>query len=813
METVPLGKPSGIPLADHRQHVVQEAERLLGLRPGETDESPGLPFLATKYATLTGGADLAHHVLQSAWYHDLGKEHPHWQDACQADYRLYQDWRRRQGLDPDALSAADWTRYGDQVRWNTGPSLMRSGLRHEIASLKACDDDARIDLSLAERVAIAAHHGKLGARHERRWREDGRDGEFGKTWDGLVKESREGLPPSRPASVEHRLRRRYELAGVRALLQLADTRASRAESGGELAPVVPFHYTWPDSYGEPREVQKLALEHADDSITILRAPTGSGKTDAALLWGQRQVDAGRADRVVVAMPTRFTATALAVGAQGSLSDTGLYHSSAWHARFGDLAYKTPEFEMAQERHGLARRLASPFTVCTVDHLLLSLTGAKEDHHATFFFLANAAVVFDEVDFYDPFVQANLVVLLRALRVLQVPVLLMSATVPESARQLYGVETEIRETEDAQASGVRRVHRHPPIDQPEDAADLLDAMIREGTGIVYANTVERAYRYWTYLRDRADGLPVILYHSRFTEPDKTNVEGALIAALGRKAWEEGTARGIAVLTQIGEMSVNVSAPLMLSDLCPWDRLTQRAGRLARFHPHTPEGDLYVADPQRDGALYPAPYGSFDGPTVGWAAGAPLLETQARLDTITANGPAELSASKLVDEVNALYPRPDVPDARARENAATLRGMIRDNWMIVPTTEPRDDEADVPGQWQSRDIPAQRMIYVITGHDMLETGRRFFRSYTDFHGLGLEAGVSVPTYLVDRGLKRGLLVTVPYVIGDDKDEGVLACVVLDSRETSAYSRPGKDGIGGGLGLLSLREDEDSFGRVVL
>ena len=809
METAPLGKPSGIPLADHRRHVVEEAERLLGLRPGEPDESPGLPFLATKYARLTGGADLAHRVRQSAWYHDRGKAHPHWQDACRADYRLYQDWRRRQRLDPNAVDAADWRRYGDALRGNTGPNLMRSGLRHEIASLKACDDDERVELSLAERVAIAAHHGKLGARHERRWREDGRDGEFSETWDGLVEASREGLPPSRPASVEHRLRRRYEVAGVRALLQLADTRASRAESGGALAPVVPFHYDWP--HPSRRPVQDLVLEHADDAVTVLRAPTGSGKTDAALLWGQHQVDAGRADRVVVAMPTRFTATALAVGAQGSLSDTGLYHSSAWHARFGDLCYRTPAFELAQERHGLARRLASPFTVCTVDHLLLSLTGAKEDHHATFFFLANAAVVFDEVDFYDPFVQANLVVLLHALRVLDVPVLLMSATVPESARQLYGVETEIRETEDAQASGARRVHRHPAVDRPQDAADLLDQMIEAGTGIVYANTVERAYRYWTYLRERADGLPVILYHSRFTEPDKKTVEDALIAALGRKAWEGGTARGIAVLTQIGEMSVNVSAPLMLSDLCPWDRLAQRAGRLARFYPHTPEGDLYVADPGRDGGLYPAPYGSFDGPSVGWTAGAPLLETRAALDALTASGPAELSAAKLVDEVNALYPRPDVPDARARENAATLRQMIRQNWMIVPKTEPRDDEANVPGQWQSRDIPAQRMIYVLDEHDLPEEGSIHFPTFSAFHRLGLEAGVSVPTYLGDRGLKRGLLSTARYVIGDDREEGRLLYVVPGEDGESAYSRPTADGVGGGLGALSLREAEDSFSSV--
>ena len=806
-----LAKPSGIRLSDHRRHVVEEAERLLGLRP---DETPGLPFLPEKYGALVQDGDLGQRLRRAAWYHDRGKAHPDWQNACQSDYALYRDWRRRRGLDPHGVDAAEWDRYYKEKKGRTGPGLMRARLRHEIASLQACDDDDRLGLSLAERVAIGAHHGKLAARHERRWQEDG-NGAFAALWPAL-QQTLVNTTRTLPRDVGAELLHRYEIAGVRALLQLADTRASRAEAGGELAPVVPFRYEWPEHYGDKRPVQKLALRHADEPITILRAPTGSGKTDAALLWGQRQVEAGRADRVVIAMPTRFTANALAAGAGGSLSDTGLYHSSAWHVQHGDLQRGSDAFDLAQEHHALARRLASPLTVCTVDHLLLSLTGNKEDHHATFFFLAHAAVVFDEVDFYDAFVQANLTVLIEALRALRVPVLLMSATVPESARQLYGVEAEVRETSDADASGTRWLRRHPPVDRPEDAAEVLDEMIEAGTGIVYANTVERAYRYWTYLRERAGDLPVLLYHSRFTEPDKLKVENALVGtdemvgALGRRAWEAGAARGIAVLTQIGEMSVNISAPLMLSDLCPWDRLAQRAGRLARFKAHNPEGTLYVADPVRDDALYPAPYGSFDGPKTGWTAGAPLLDTQARLDELAASGPVELTASLLVDEVNTLYPSPEPPDARTRTNTANYRALIRNNWMIVPATASRDEEADVPGQWRSRDIPAQRVIYVLTEDDVPKDGRKYFSSYPSFHRLGLEAGVSVPSYLVDRGLKRGLLATVHYVIGDDQDEGALACVILDSREVSAYSAPGADGVGGGLGMLSLREDEDAFGR---
>lgn len=797
-----LAKPSGITLRDHRQHVLEEAERLLGLRP---DDSPGMPFLSKKYHDLVAGGDLVSRVRNAAWYHDKGKGYPLWQNACRADYELYQTWRRRRGLDPDATDVREWDRYYRELRGSTGPHLLKAGLRHEIASLKMCEGSG---LDLSERVAIGAHHGKLGARHEHRWLDDA-EGTFGELWRDFQRESvRASRHFKRSRDREAPLLRRYELAGVRALLRLADTRASRAESGNELAPIEPFAYTFPhgDSY---RPVQQLAFDHAADWVTILRAPTGSGKTDAAFLWAQRQIELGRSDRLVVAMPTRFTSNALALSNAEALSQTGLYHSSAWYAKYSDRKRGTPGYDQAKEEHKLARLLATPITVCTVDHLLISLTGSREDHHATFFFLANSAVVFDEVDFYDPFVQANLIVLLRALRTLRVPVLLMSATVPESARALYSVEADIRQTEESE-SGRRIVLRHAPVDKPEDAADVLHRMVEEGTGIVYANTVERAYRTYLWLRDEdnnPNGVPIYLYHSRFTEPDKKQVEAAVIEALGRKAWEAGTAYGIAVLTQIGEMSINVSAPLMLSDLCPWDRLAQRMGRLARFAEQLPEGELFVADAHRDGKLYPAPYGSFDRGT-GWIAGDALLETRNRLDALLGEGGGEieLTPAVLVYEVNELYPIAPEPDTDAAANVALLEDLIRRNWMIVQAAEASEDDGGIAGGWRSRDIPPQETVLVRLPDNLPESRPYRFETYEDAQGFLLDRTVECPKYLVRRGVEREVMSPFTYVIGfDDRDpETIWYC--------NEYDVP-VEGQGGGLGTLAMRDEEDKFSKVAL
>ena len=281
------------------------------------------------------------------------------------------------------------------------------------------------------------------------------------------------------------------------------------------------------------------------------------------------------------MPTRFTSNSLAIDVNKNVSETGLYHSSAWYARYREKDADAEAKHRAREMHRMARLLATPVTVCTIDHLCASLTGTREDHFSTFYHLCNSCVVVDEADFYDPFVQANLNMLLRVLKHFGVPVLVMSATVPDAATSFYGIDTLAEDDSDLDRTRCQ-IHDAGPADDPSDSANLLYRIVEDESpaAIIYANTVKRALAYYDWFQKNTDVTP-ILYHSRFTEPDKKKVENQLIQALGQTAWKEERARGVAILTQIGEMSLNISAPVMASDLCPYDRLAQRAGRLARF----------------------------------------------------------------------------------------------------------------------------------------------------------------------------------------------------------------------------------------
>ncbi|HEV7842897.1 MAG TPA: CRISPR-associated helicase Cas3', partial [Pyrinomonadaceae bacterium] len=483
-----LAKPSrrGITLAGHTQRVCDEAARVASARS----------FVCRKYRQRTG-EDLAVLLHESALWHDAGKRHERWQKPCQEDYR-------------ESI----------RTKKDCGSRIRRAGIRHELASLKFMRE-ANVGLPLTVRAAVAAHHSKLSRRHEKRWKDDS-EPTFEVFWNEFVRASSQ-FRTSVKNDYERAINERYRLAGARALMQLADHRVSASEEDEILPPLETFKYEFPhkDAAGNPsyRGVQKEVKKFWDEPFAVLRAPTGAGKTDAALLWAQHQVEQGRADRLVIAMPTRFTANALAIATTKNLSATGLYHSSALYTRTKDLHeprqireetesdapvfdclhgnFKIREIErFIDKEQELARKLETPVTVTTIDHLCIALTGTREDHHAIFFNLAHSCLVIDEADFYDDFTQQNIVMLLRALNALEVPVLLMSATVPESALEVYAdsglkaakIHEDKTNYEDTRLT-LTRFNR--PVIQPEDFDELLQRALDGEPTIIYINTVRRA----------------------------------------------------------------------------------------------------------------------------------------------------------------------------------------------------------------------------------------------------------------------------------------------------------------------------------
>lgn len=715
METV-LAKSSGLSLQEHTENVIAE-----GL-----DVIRSYPFVVEKYEAITR-KDLSKRLEVACKFHDVGKSHKRWQLACQKDHQVFLDWQKN--------SEGTFKDFQIEVK-NTGKNLLTANIRHEIASVVKCRNLPQPIL-----VAIGAHHGKLSKYHENKWKEDKWKikGSI-EAWNKFATLNNDFVSY---AAFRFRevLKYHYEYAGIRGLLQLADVRASIVENGAFIPPFIPFKYDFPKEW-EKRPVQKIAEENWKDDLLLIRAPTGAGKTAAALLWANKQIQNSRADRLIIAMPTRFTSNALAVNIKGDTSDTGLYHSSAWFKEFHEKSKKgNAAKHEAKMLHEFARKLLTPVTVCTIDHLLMCLSLSREDHHSIAFNLAHSCVVIDEADFYDEFTQANILVLLEALNEWKVPVMIMSASLPESSLKMYqSTGYKVAEIKEDSSDNTRTRCEIKSIKEYEEVDELSELLLRCTTrpAIIYANTVKKAVEFYEWFKKNTELAP-ILYHSRFTEPDKLKKEKLLIENLGKKAWQNGTANGVAILTQIGEMSINISADLMISEVCPIDRLVQRAGRLCRFD-HKKIGALHIIIPYQvkngERYIYPAPYGSLEKRK--WKASSYLQRTIELLKL------QNYSAQDFVYHINKVYGKLEDFSVKAKQNAKLLKEQFAYNWIILPTAESEIDEAETIF-WKSRDIGNTETILT----DFPESP--YFTNYMDWQEFKMKNSVDLPIYLLNKAKK--------------------------------------------------------------
>lgn len=708
-----LAKPSGITLDQHRKNVMSEG-MLLTIQT---------PFVFQKYLERIGKR-LERRLELVCKYHDDGKTFSKWQIACQKDYEEFLQWQVDNG--------GDFKSYTKENKDKAGSNIRKASVRHEFRSLIV---NEKLKLPFSLQAAIAAHHGKLSFKHEERWENEGAFD----IWEKFRKESNRIIEEN---SFEKSVQNQYEFAGPRGLLQLSDHRASVVEEGEYVPDFIQFKYKFP--HKEKRGVQKLIENHWQDDLLLVRAPTGAGKTDASLLWASLQIENKRADRLIIAMPTRFTSNALAINVTESLSETGLYHSSAWFSKFKDqIADGKITKQKADKIHEFARLLQTPVTVCTIDHLLMALTLTREDHHLITFNLANACLVIDEADFYDDFTQANILVLLETLKYWKVPVLLMSASLPESVLPFYqkiGYRiSEILEDDSDNARIRFEIQSIQDYSKLSEIEDLLELCIKEGTAIVYANTVDKAFMFYDWFEKHK--VNPILYHSRFTEQDKMHKEQELIKSLGKEAWENHTAKGIAILTQIGEMSINISADFMISELCPIDRLTQRAGRLCRFDKEK-IGKLHILVPYKNDAIYPAPYGEFDRKIKSWVPCEAFVKTREMLQ------PTFYNAKKLVELLNYIYKEQASFSPKAISNANSLKEYFSWNWLITSKQISKLDDTET-SFWKSRNIGPQDTIFVKSPEF------KSFNNYLEFQSWKIENSIELPVYLIEKGQKNNMI----------------------------------------------------------
>jgi CRISPR-associated endonuclease/helicase Cas3 len=333
--------------------------------------------------------------------------------------------------------------------------------------------------------------------------------------------------------------------------------------------------------GELRPFQ-FAVASSDAKVTMVRAGCGTGKTVAAYEWAARQ-HAGR--QLWVTYPTTGTATE---GFRDYAHNPELDVDLAARLEHGRAEVDVEIFGLRDDDEGqrdrdrldAIRAWGEEVVVCTVDTVLGLVQNQRKGLYA-WAGLAHSAIVFDEIHAYD---DALFGALLRFLEALPgIPTLLMTASLPTARlKVLRDLVARVHGCPLAEIDGPADLERMPRYARGEngDPWTSVARVIGEGGKVLWvSNTVNRALEFAGTASQR--GFTPLIYHSRFRYRDRVARHGAIIDAFVNPG------AALAVTTQVAEMSLDLSADLLVTDLAPIPALIQRLGRLnRRARPDTP-----------------------------------------------------------------------------------------------------------------------------------------------------------------------------------------------------------------------------------
>lgn len=405
-----------------------------------------------------------------------------------------------------------------------------------------------------------------------------------------------------------------------------------------------FTATFP-TISQPRPLQKAVDSLPDEVLTapllaIIEAPTGEGKTEAALALARRLGAHETHDELFFALPTMATSNQMfgrleAFFQRLAGSAVRLTHSQAAvsedelrrAALAGDREDTAASARAAIEWFaGPKKAMLAPFGVGTVDQV--ELAGLHVRHYMLrLFALAGKVVIIDEVHAYDAYMSTILEHTLAWLASMGTSVFLLSATLPANRHHAlatsflhglyepspsivlpdplpYPVLSLYRASHAPYrvAPAAFRTAQHLTLRLQErqsaqhDAQHLLDLVRHGGAVARICNRVDDAQAIFAELRALQSGSAQhILLHARMPLGERTRREQTIAAWVGNATTRTPDQPLIIVGTQVLEQSLDYDVDVMVSDFAPIDLLLQRAGRLHRHTKRTNQRPIHHRTP--------------------------------------------------------------------------------------------------------------------------------------------------------------------------------------------------------------------------
>ena len=379
----------------------------------------------------------------------------------------------------------------------------------------------------------------------------------------------------------------------------------------------------------PLQAATCTARLGDRFIAVVMDVTGSGKSEASGMLVRRAVMEGISEGGFWGLPSMATANVIyrrmmamsplihggahsLVLAHGARDDLPLFRSTLKNALGNPVSSVVGTGNSGNAScldwlsHGSHRSLLAHSGVGTVDQ---SLFAGLNSYHCGMRWvgLHRKVLVVDEVHAADPGMIEILCAVLRHHAMLGGSAILMSATLPSVTRErllaafsggagwgdpaaaldrmsypLLTVCNGDGITETPMATRADRATesvRFSRLDTEAEVVGSLSDWSRRGSCAVwFRNTVKDAIRAHASLK--AAGVPVILFHSRFTRSRRTDIETEIMRRFGPSGGPADRSGWILVSTQVGEQSLDIDFDGFVTDAAPADLIIQRLGRRRR-----------------------------------------------------------------------------------------------------------------------------------------------------------------------------------------------------------------------------------------
>lgn len=350
-------------------------------------------------------------------------------------------------------------------------------------------------------------------------------------------------------------------------------------------------------------------------LTFAQAGCGSGKSLAAYLWAKnwckRFSDESKMNfRLFVCLPTTGTTTehfkdyALESGVPPEMLKLSHSRSSV---DLQTIAKTAPQEEASENSKDIAQEMLSaeqdkieslalwgtPLVVATSDTILGLMSNARKSVYSLPSILCSA-IVFDEIHAFDNQMFGHLLVFLKNFP--KLPILLMTASLPE--KRLEAIKKfrpdftdEFCINGDKDFAEIKRYAIEEVSSDEEVWREIEKCVANNGKVLWVRNQVDWANQAYSDCAARfANDYPQLyidVYHSRLKYKHRSKRH--------RKVIDEFKKEGIPailVATQVAEMSLDLSADLLITDIAPIPALIQRLGRLNRKAHELPENEREI-----------------------------------------------------------------------------------------------------------------------------------------------------------------------------------------------------------------------------